>query len=171
MHRPNKPSAFLVATTKLQHEWSANRCVPHINSDWIDELLADPSFEQMHSMVKVRLLLAGLLALDKALGLSPGARAAAAAAQHAANRAELRSALARLRDAVSGDADEWDKVTAAAAGPMDGRLDLQSVMQRSPAVRVAHAQDLPACVLTKPNSAARPAHACCQQQLPQCYSG
>lgn len=135
MHRPNKPSAYLVATTKLQHEWSANRCVPHINSDWIDELLADPSFEQMHSMVKVRLLLAGLLALDKAPGLSPGARAAAAAAQHAAKRAELRSALARLRDAVSGDADEWDKVTAAAAGPMDGRLDLQSVMQRSPAVQ------------------------------------
>lgn len=133
MYKPNKPSAHLVASTKLQHEWSANRCVPHISSSWLDELLTDSSFTQMNSMVKIRLLLAGLLALDKAPDLT--AAGARPASQHqAASRAELQTALQRLRDVVSADADEWDKVMAAAAGPMDGRLDLDTVMQRSSAV-------------------------------------
>lgn len=87
----------------------------------------------MNSMVKIRLLLAGLLALDKAPETAtPGARQ-----QQAAARAELQSVLQRLRDVVATDADEWDKVMAAAAGPMDGRLDLEAVMQRSPAVSLA----------------------------------
>jgi hypothetical protein len=129
MFKPSKPSAYLVASTKLQHEWSANRCVPHISSSWLDELLTDSSFSQMNSMVKIRLLLAGLLALDKAPDCAHPARQ-----QPAASRAELQTALQRLRDVVSADADEWDKVMAAAAGPMDGRLDLDTVMQRSSAV-------------------------------------
>jgi hypothetical protein len=133
MYKPSKPSAHLVASTKLQHEWSANRCVPHISSSWLDELLNDSSFSTMNSMAKIRLLLAGLLALDKPPDLT-AAGARPVSQQQAASRAELQTSLQRLRDVVAADTDEWDKVMAAAAGPMDGRLDLDEVMQRSPAV-------------------------------------
>ncbi len=140
MQRPGKPSAFLVASTKLANEWSANRCVPHISSEWLDELLSDPSLGQLNSMAKIRLLLAGLLALDKVPDVTDTATAAAAGGsrqakqQQAFERAELQRALQRLRDVVGAEADEWVKVMAAAAGPLDGRLHLESVMQRSPAV-------------------------------------
>lgn len=140
MHRPGKPPAFLVATTKLQHEWSANRGVPHISSDWLDELLSDHRFGEINSMVKIRLLLAGLLAVDQTAGVASSAASSrdasgpAAQQQRAAERAELQRALQRLRTAVASDADEWDKVMSAAAGPMDGRLDLEAVMQQSQAV-------------------------------------
>jgi hypothetical protein len=137
MYKTSKPSASLIAKTKLQHDWSANRCVQHINSDWLDELLSDPESATMHSMVKIRLLLAGLLALDQA----PATAAAStrqAIQEQAARRAQLQGALQKLRSMVASDADEWDKVMAAAAGPMDGRLDLEPVMQRSPAVSLIH---------------------------------
>lgn len=137
MHKQIKPSAFLVANTKLAHEWSVNRCVPHISSEWLDELLSDPSLGQMNSMAKIRLLLAGLLALDKAPDVTDAGAAAGtrqANQQQAGQRAELQRALQRLQDVVGSEADEWVKVMAAAAGPLDGRLHLQAVMQKSPAV-------------------------------------
>lgn len=137
MYKTNKPSASLIAKTKLQHDWSANRCVQHITSDWLDELLSDPQLTTLNSMVKVRLLLAGLLALDQA----PATAAASgrqALQQQAATRAQLQGALQKLRNMVASDADEWDKIMAAAAGPMDGRLDLEPVMQRSPAVSASN---------------------------------
>lgn len=146
MHRQhNKPSALLVANTKLANEWSANRCVPHISSDWLEELLADPAgLGQMNSMAKIRLLLAGLLALDKAPDMTAAASATAGGGrqaseqqqqqQQALKRAELQRSLQKLQDVLGGEADEWVKVMAAAAGPLDGRLHLDAVMQRSPAV-------------------------------------
>lgn len=137
----NKPSALLVANTKLANEWSANRCVPHISSDWLEELLADPAgLGQMNSMAKIRLLLAGLLALDKAPDVTAAAAASAGGGRQGASEqqqqqwAELQHSLQRLRDVLGAEADEWVKVMAAAAGPLDGRLHLDAVMQRSPAV-------------------------------------
>jgi hypothetical protein len=91
----------------------------------------------MNSMAKIRLLLAGLLALDKAPDVTDAGAAAGtrqANQQQAGQRAELQRALQRLQDVVGSEADEWVKVMAAAAGPLDGRLHLQAVMQKSPAV-------------------------------------
>lgn len=138
MYKSYRQPAFTVATTKLQHDWSANRCVTHINTEWLDELVHDPRFGEINSMVKIRLLLAGLLALDQAPTAASAAAGGLQSGLQDAGRAGLQDALQELRKAVGADADEWNKVMAAAAGPMDGRLDLEAVMQQSAAVSVSH---------------------------------
>lgn len=117
------PDPYFVATTKLSQDWSANRCVSHVNDAWLDSLLDDERFFSMDPIVKVRLLLAGMVALNQpALQSNEGARE------------QLRGSLARLQQAAATDADEWVKVMAAAAGQLDGRLQLEAVMQQSAVV-------------------------------------
>lgn len=122
------PDAFTVATTKLSQDWSANRCVPHINKDWLHALLDDARFGSMDPMLKVRLLLAGMVALNQQ---SPASNSSSSDPA----RERLQGALAALQAAAATDADEWVKVTAAAAGQLDGRLDLAAVMQQSAVVQ------------------------------------
>lgn len=129
MYRAQQPSAFVVASTKLQNDWSAHRCVQHVGPEWLDALLSDAKFPSMSSMAKIRLLLAGLLAVDNA---QPASSQTITVDQ--SSEKDLRHSLQRLRDAVAADADDWDKVMAAAAGPMDGRLDLDAVVKQSPVV-------------------------------------
>lgn len=131
-----------VASTKLAQDWSAGRAVANISAAFLAELLPDERFGGFDSMTKVRLLLAGLLAVDELpAGTSaqgPQQRSPSPAAQReaaAAASAELAGPLGQLRSAVAADADEWAKVMAAAAGDLDGRLDLGAVMQQSAVVR------------------------------------
>jgi hypothetical protein len=121
--------SYTVATTKLAQEWSSNRAVPHINSRWLEELLQDERFSSMDPIMKVRLLLSGLIAASQ-----PSYQQQA----HPEAAAELREALGQLQQAVAADADDWAKIMAAAAGNLDGRLDLDAVMQQSPVVRQFH---------------------------------
>ncbi|KAF6265081.1 hypothetical protein COO60DRAFT_1114469 [Scenedesmus sp. NREL 46B-D3] len=121
------PDAFTVATTKLSQDWSANRCVSHVNEDWLNTLLDDARFSSIDAMLKVRLLLAGMVALNQQPPASQGS-------DSLPEREGLQGSLARLQAAAATDADEWVKVTAAAAGQLDGRLDLAAVMQQSAVV-------------------------------------
>lgn len=116
------PDPYLVTTTKLSQEWSANRGVPHISEQWLEALLADERFSKIDSMVKCRLILASVLALNQP-----------AYQDNIAAKAELQRSLQKLQKAVAGD-DEWVKVLAAAAGPLDGRLHLDTVVQQSAVV-------------------------------------
>lgn len=113
---------YTVATTKLAQEWSSNRAVPHINSRWLEELLQDDRFSSMDPIMKVRLLLSGLIAANQPFYQQQG---------HPEAAGELREALGQLQQAVAADADDWAKIMAAAAGKLDGRLDLDAVMQQS----------------------------------------
>lgn len=113
---------YTVTTTKLSQEWSANRGVPHISDKWLDALLSDERFSKIDSMVKCRLILAGVLALNQS-----------AYHHNAAAKSHLQRSLHKLQRAVAGD-DEWVKVLAAAAGPLDGRLHLDAVVQQSAVV-------------------------------------
>jgi hypothetical protein len=121
------PDAFTVATTKLSQDWSANRCVSHINEDWLNALLDDARFGSMDPMLKVRLLLAGMVAVNQQVPANNSSSNVPA-------REGLQGTLARLQAAAATDADEWVKVTAAGAGQLDGRLDLAAVMQQSAVV-------------------------------------
>jgi hypothetical protein len=167
-----------VASTKLAQDWSADRVVRHVSPAFLGDVLADGRFGSYDTLMKVRLLLAGLLALDReqqrqARAATPapnggGASAAAARGEPTGQagaaageaRAELQAALRQLRAAVAADPDEWAKVMAAAAGPLDGRLHLDALMRQSPVVggcgpraRVLSVGALPAC-------AAAPAGSC-----------
>lgn len=117
------PDPFQVANTKLSQEWSANRCVTHINEEWLDRLLADERFSSMESMVKVRLLLASMIALNQPIYQ-----------ENFLARTELQRSLQRLQEAAGVDADEWVKIMASAVGQLDGRLHLEAVMERSAVV-------------------------------------
>eukprot|EP00878_Enallax_costatus_P012143 GHUV01012679.1.p1 GENE.GHUV01012679.1~~GHUV01012679.1.p1 ORF type:complete len:543 (+),score=113.65 GHUV01012679.1:290-1918(+) len=120
------PDPFLVATTKLSQEWSANRVVPHMNDEWLDTVLSDERFpKEMDNAVKCRLLLAGLLALNTPTYQDSGAV-----------RTQLQASLHRLQQAAKPkEADEWFRITAAGAGPLDGRLHLDAVTQQSAVVQ------------------------------------
>jgi hypothetical protein len=102
--------------------------VPHINDEWLNTLLDDARFSSMDPMLKVRLLLAGMVALNQQPPASQSSSSSVPA------RESLQGAMARLQAAAATDADEWVKVTAAAAGQLDGRLDLAAVMQQSAVV-------------------------------------
>ncbi|KAF8062104.1 hypothetical protein HT031_004364 [Scenedesmus sp. PABB004] len=123
------PDPYLVATTKLGHDWSANRAVPHVSGAWLEALLADERWPGVEPMLKLRLLLAGLVAAGQVSARAPGHAATSAVAA-----AELVEALGALQRSLAGDADEWLKVMSAAAGRCDGRLELEPAMEASPAM-------------------------------------
>jgi hypothetical protein len=131
------PDAFTVATTKLSQDWSANRCVPHINEDWLNALLDDARSAGMDPPMKVRLLLAGMVALNQQ---QPNSQSNSSSSDPA--REGLQEALARLQATAAKEADEWVKVTAAAAGQLDGRLDLAAVMRQSAVVSLVKGLDV-----------------------------
>lgn len=143
MQRHQDP--LYVASTKLSQDWSANRGVPHINPEFLNRLLSDDRFATMESAVKIRLLLAGMLALDQVPAASAAGGGSPAASdpaqqrqQQAQARAQVHESLQQLRSAVAADGDEWCKIMAAAAGDLQGRLDLPAVMQRSAVVSECH---------------------------------
>lgn len=96
-----------------------------MNEEWLDTVLSDDRFaREMDNGVKCRLLLAGLLALNSPTYQDIGIA-----------RAELQESLQRLQQAAKPkDADEWFRITAAAAGPLDGRLHLDAVTRHSAVV-------------------------------------
>jgi hypothetical protein len=106
--------------------------VPHITEDWLNTLLDDARSAGMDPMLKVRLLLAGVIALNQQQPNGQSSSSSSSSSNPA--RDGLQDALARMQSAAATDADEWVKVTAAAAGQLDGRLDLAAVMRQSAVV-------------------------------------
>eukprot|EP00879_Flechtneria_rotunda_P008869 GHRR01009289.1.p1 GENE.GHRR01009289.1~~GHRR01009289.1.p1 ORF type:complete len:140 (-),score=50.61 GHRR01009289.1:1590-2009(-) len=124
MSQQRGPDAYTVATTKLAQEWSANRCTPHINAEWLTRLVDDDRFGGMDAMMKVRLLLAALIAVNQ-----PNSQV------NWQSSGQLQAVLGKLQRVAAADPDEWVRVMAAAASDFDGRLDLDAVMQQSAVVR------------------------------------
>jgi hypothetical protein len=132
--------------------------VPHINEDWLNALLDDTRTVDMDPMMKVRLLLAGMVALNQQ---QPNGQSNSSSSDPA--RGGLQEALARLQVAAAKDANEWVKVTAAAAGQLDGRLDLAAVMRQSAVVSFVLVVMWSLCIpTTVPAAAAAAASGSCQ---------
>jgi hypothetical protein len=113
---PVGPNLGYLLASRLGADWSAERF--QVKPEVLAELSPD-AFKPLDPLVKARLLLACVMAGGRGGG--------AAAASTAAAGSALGAQLARLREMGLADEDAWVKVTAAAAGDFDGRLDMDAL--------------------------------------------
>eukprot|EP00198_Chlamydomonas_reinhardtii_P009108 XP_001698445.1 predicted protein [Chlamydomonas reinhardtii] len=100
--------------SKLSGDWSAQTAASGLNEERLNALVR--TFGGLDSMVKVRLLLAGLFVPR-------------------ADRPRLVPLLAELSSGAAGSQDEWVRATAAAVGDWAGPLDTAALAAQFPLVR------------------------------------
>ncbi|GIM11096.1 hypothetical protein Vretimale_14655 [Volvox reticuliferus] len=100
--------------SKLSGEWSAQAGASGLTEERLNAL--SRCFGTLDSMVKVRLLLAGLFVPSR-------------------DRSRLQPQLSELSSQAASNQDEWVRATAAAVGDFSGLMDMRALMAQFPLVR------------------------------------